>query len=90
MGIYCEDRGEFGAGMANTVTTDWLWMEEDELREQCWMLLGALFRSETQRLLQAVEIQRAVEYGYREGYADGTLRIPFAIKEGDAEGVVLH
>lgn len=76
--------------MANKVTTDWLWMNEDELREQCWLLLGELFRSETKRLLQAVDIQKAVEHGYREGYADGTLRIPFALETGDAEGVVLH
>jgi hypothetical protein len=64
-----------------------LWLEEDELRAVCVTLSGLLLRSEMNRVH---DINRALQYGYKEGYADAALRITLASEKRDAESLVLH
>lgn len=66
---------------------DWLWMEEGELRALCVTLATLLRQSEMNRMIC---INEALQHGYREGYADGALQLPSAVKERDAESLVLH
>ena len=69
---------------------DWLWMEEDELRVLCITLANLLHESQLQVYCMAQNVDKAIEYGYREGYTAGALQLPYAPQERDAEGVVLH
>jgi hypothetical protein len=74
-------------------------MEEDELRALCVTLANLLRQSEMNRMIC---INEALQHGYREGYADGlqgglhagcstgALQLPSAVKERDAESLVLH
>jgi hypothetical protein len=41
-------------------------------------------------LMMAVEIERAVEYGYRVGYEDGSTGQSYSISARDEESLVLH
>jgi hypothetical protein len=67
--------------------TEVLWMEEDELRATC-LTLSALLQFSEVNTVRAVN--EALQYGYRQGYADAVVRITFATKEGNAESLVLH
>ena len=69
---------------------DWLWMDEDELRAVCTALVNLLRQSEGRVAWMAQNMERAIEYGYGQGYTDGTLQLPYAPQERDAAGVVLH
>jgi hypothetical protein len=64
-----------------------LWMEEDELRATC-LTLSALLQFSEVNTVRAVN--EALQYGYRQGYTDAAVRISVAIKEGNAESLVLH
>jgi hypothetical protein len=64
-----------------------LWMEEDELRATC-LTLSALLQFSEVNTVRAVN--EALQYGYRQGYTDAAVRISCAVKEGDAESLVLH
>ena len=70
--------------------TDWLWMEEEELRLLCTTLATLLRQSQAQVCYMAANMDKAIEYGYREGYTAGALQLPYAPQERDAEGFVLH
>jgi hypothetical protein len=67
--------------------TEVLWMEEDDLRATC-LTLTALLQFSEMNTVRAVN--EALEYGYKQGYADAVVRISFATKEGNAESLVLH
>jgi hypothetical protein len=41
-------------------------------------------------LMMAVEMEKAVAYGYRVGFEDATTGEPFALTSRDEEGLVLH
>lgn len=69
---------------------NWLWMDEDELRAVCAALVNRLRQSEMRAAWMAQNMERAIEYGYGHGYADGTLQLAYAPKERDAASVVLH
>jgi hypothetical protein len=64
-----------------------LWMEEDELRATC-LTLSALLQFSEMNTVRAVN--EALQYGYRQGYADAAVRVSIATKEGDAASLVLH
>jgi hypothetical protein len=64
-----------------------LWMGEDDLRATC-LTLSALLQLSEVNTVRAVN--EALQYGYRQGYADAVVRISFAVKEGNAESLVLH
>jgi hypothetical protein len=65
----------------------WLWMEEDELRYMC-VTLASLVNQYEMNTVRAVN--EALQYGYKQGYADAVVRISFATKEGNAKSLVLH
>jgi hypothetical protein len=64
-----------------------LWMEEEDLRATCLTLSTLLQLSEVNTVRA---VNEALQYGYRQGYADAVVRISYAVKEGNAEGLVLH
>jgi hypothetical protein len=66
---------------------NWLWLEEDELRFMC-ITLTSLVNQYEMNTVRAVN--EALQYGYKQGYADAVVRISFATKEGNAESLVLH
>ena len=66
---------------------NWLWLEEDELRFMC-ITLTSLVNQYEMNTVRAVN--EALQYGYKQGYADAVVRISFAAKEGNAESLVLH
>lgn len=63
--------------------TEWLWMDEDELRAECSALLTELFY-----LATMVELE--VRQAYRNGFADGVVGEPPQAQVRNAEGFVLH
>ena len=71
-----------------------LWMEEDELREVCRLLMAHLAQSkfEVEFLLSGME--KAAADGYRYGYADAVadraLQVSSEVKAGDAACYSLH
>ena len=71
-----------------------LWMDEDELREACRLLLSCLARSQEQMQCLVADVEGAVADGYRLGYADAVadraLQVTVTVKEGNAAGVVVH
>ena len=71
--------------------TEILWMDEDDLRKTCWLLLSSL--AHTREHVQEL-VERAVADGYRAGYgdavADRALSVTVTVKEGNAAGVVVH
>jgi hypothetical protein len=66
---------------------NWLWLEEDELRYMC-ITLSSLVNQYEMNTVRAVN--EALQYGYRQGYADAVVRVSLAAKEGDAASLVLH
>jgi len=66
---------------------NWLWADEDELRLMC-VTLSALLRQSEVNTVNVVN--EALEYGYRQGYADAVVRVSIASEEGNAKGFVLH
>jgi hypothetical protein len=64
-----------------------LWMEEEDLRATCLTLSTLLQLSEVNTVRA---VNEALQYGYRQGYADAVVRISYAVKEGNAESLVLH
>ena len=64
-----------------------LWMEEDDLRATCLTLSTLLQLSEVNTVRA---VNEALQYGYRQGYADAVVRISFASEKGNAESFVLH
>jgi hypothetical protein len=41
-------------------------------------------------LMMAVEMEKAVAYGYRVGFEDGVTGEPYSASIGDEESLVLH
>ena len=70
--------------------TELLWMEEEELRGLVVALATRLCQTENRMLMMAVEIEKAVEYGYRVGYEDGSTGQSYSISARDEESLVLH
>jgi len=70
--------------------TELLWLDEDELRNVCRILATRLCQTENRMLMMAVEMEKAVAYGYRVGFEDATTGEPFALASRDEEGLVLH
>ena len=67
-----------------------LWMNEDELRERCHMLVEALLESEHHRIALINNMGKALAYGYNRGYADASVQLKIEAQKGDAEGFILH
>lgn len=67
-----------------------LWMDEDELREACRLLANRLYQTESRMLMMAMDIQEAVEYGYKVGYEDGITRQSYSASARDEASLVLH
>ena len=65
----------------------WLWADEDELRVLC-VTLSALLRQYEVNTVNVVN--EAMDYGYRQGYADAVVRVSIASEAGNAKGFVLH
>ena len=65
-------------------------MDEDELRDVCHLLVTRLYQTQSKMLMMAIEIERAVEYGYRVGYEDGSTGQSYSIEGRDEESLVLH
>ena len=70
--------------------SDLLWLTEDELRDACRILASRLCRTEYLMTVMAVQMEKAVEHGYRVGYQDGSTGEPSAFSTGDMESLVLH
>jgi len=66
---------------------NWLWADEDELRLLC-VTLSHLLRQYEMNTVNVVN--EAMDYGYRQGYADAVIRISVTSEEGNAKGFVLH
>jgi hypothetical protein len=66
---------------------NWLWAEEDELRLMC-VTLSHLLRQYQVNTVNVVN--EALDYGYRQGYADAVVRVSIASEEGNATRPVLH
>ena len=67
-----------------------LWLDEDELRDVCRILATRLCQTENRMLMMAIEIERAVEHGYRVGYEDGSTGQSYSVSARDEESLVLH
>jgi len=72
------------------LVTELLWLSEDELRQVCLDLEERLYQSEVEKLVLMSGIRQARDYGYRCGYVDRALQLPYAVEEGDAEGHTVH
>ena len=70
--------------------SDLLWLDEDELRDVCRILATRLCQTEARMVMMAIEIERAVEHGYRVGYEDGSTGQSYSYAGGDEESLVLH
>ena len=70
--------------------TELLWLDEEELRNVCRILATRLCQTENRMLMMAVEMEKAVAYGYRVGFEDAATGKPFALTSRDEEGLVLH
>ena len=66
---------------------NWLWADEDELRLLC-VTLSHLLRQYEVNTVNVVN--EAMDYGYRQGYADAVVRISVTTQERDAASFVLH
>jgi len=67
-----------------------LWMNEDELREHCHVLVEALLVSELHRVELVNNMGKALAYGYNRGYTDASVQLKTETQAGDAKSVVLH
>jgi len=67
-----------------------LWLNEDELRQVCLDLEERLYQSEVEKLVLLSGLIEARNYGYRCGYVDRALQLPYAAEEGNAEGHTVH
>jgi hypothetical protein len=71
-----------------------LWMDEEELRETCHVLLAHLVYEQKRREYLVKMVQEAAADGYRIGYgdamADRVVRISQAVAGGVEEGFVVH
>lgn len=70
--------------------TELLWMTEDELRQQCHLLVEALLQSETHRVELINNMGQALAHGYKTGYTAASVQLQIASKERDAESYTLH
>ena len=70
--------------------TDFLWMDEDELRWQCNLLLIRLYQSEALRVMQQQQLQKVYETGYERGVTDTVVRIALADEKRNACCHALH
>jgi len=70
--------------------TELLWLTEDELRDVCRILATRLCQTEGRMLMMAIEMEKAVAYGYRVGFEDAVAGEPFALTARDEESLVLH
>jgi len=76
--------------MESLEVTELLWLDEDELRDVCRILATRLCQTEARMVMMAVEMEKAVAYGYRVGFEDAATGEPFALTSRDEEGLVLH
>ena len=67
-----------------------LWMNEDELREHCHLLVEALLVSEIHRVKLVNNMGKALAYGYNRGYADASVQLKTETQKGNAESFILH
>ena len=67
-----------------------LWMNEDELREHCHLLVEALLTSENHRIALINNMGKALAYGYNRGYADASVQLKTETQKGNAESFILH
>jgi len=67
-----------------------LWMNEDELREHCHLLVEALLSSEIHRVELINNMGKALAYGYNQGYAAAAVQLKIEAQEGNAESPLLH
>ena len=70
--------------------TEFLWMNEDELRQQCMLLVQALSQSEDCREDLARQVRKAIADGYTRGYTDAVVQHTVAFANGDAPSDSLH
>jgi len=70
--------------------TELLWLDEEELRNVCRILATRLCQTESRMVMMAVEMEKAVAYGYRVGFEDGSTGEPFAYEGRDDECLVMH
>lgn len=76
--------------MESLEVTELLWLDEEELRNVCRILATRLCQTENRMLMMAVEMEKAVAYGYRVGFEDAATGEPFALTSRDEESLVLH
>ena len=67
-----------------------LWMNEDELREHCHLLVEALLVSEIHRVKLVNNMGKALAYGYNRGYADASVQLKTETQKGNAKSFILH
>lgn len=71
-----------------------LWMDEDELRQACRVLLAHLAQSRVEAEVLLAGLEKAASDGYRYGYADAcadrALQVSTEVKAGDATCLSLH
>ena len=72
------------------LVTELLWLNEEELRQVCLYLEERLYQSEVEKLVLMSGLIEARNYGYRCGYVDRALQLPYEVKEGDAESHTVH
>jgi hypothetical protein len=70
--------------------TELLWMNEDELREQCCLLVEALLESEIHRVQLINNMGQAVAHGYKRGYTEASVQLQIASQKRDAESHTVH
>ena len=74
--------------------TSLLWMDEEELRETCRLLMAHLIYAQRKEEYLTGLVQEAAADGYRIGYgdavADRALRHEKEVAVGAKEGFVLH
>ena len=67
-----------------------LWMNEDELRDHCHLLVEALLESEVHRVELINNMGKALAYGYNRGYTDASVQLKTETQKGNAESLILH
>jgi hypothetical protein len=72
------------------VMTEFLWMNEDELRQQCVLLVQALSQSEDCREYLARQVRKAIADGYTRGYTDAVVQNSAALANGNEASNSLH
>lgn len=65
------------------IVSEWLWMDEDELRKECYELLRTIF-------VLRCQLEVSVGYGYERGFEAGALSQQVEVEARDGEGLVLH